>query len=141
MNFNRKKTVSDILDEQEEKLKIMLEKQEQRDKKRLEKGEEEIEKIVNSQFSNAKQKIGHRLSTKKEHSTMYRFYFKSNKFFYTCYIFGNTRYPDKDTIFKIRPYSFSWKSAIDHYRYNEEIKLSQLAGYLVDWVNFIIYNE
>ncbi len=142
MKLFKKKTISEILDKQQQEAEEKFKEEKEERERKYEKGYKEIEDTINFQFSRARQIIGHRLTIKKDHETMYKFYFDSNKHDYGMYMFAPCLvFPGQNTIFDVNPYSFRGKDKIINYGRGNKIKLFQLADYLIDWVNFIIENE
>lgn len=130
-----KETISDIIDREEAERKIR-EAGITREKEELEKKEEEdIENQINEEVAKAVKIIGHRLTMKKCHSTMYYFYFEGRKD--ATYAFSLCKHLSASHRFEYYNYTFvkingEFTNFLDSYN-GAKINLIHLSKLLIDW--------
>ncbi len=131
-------TLSDTLDIQAKIKKEMKKKEAIKYNKYYKK----LEKFIVKELEKTKKILGNRFSYKKQHNTMYYFYFDisideltNNLVFYFCPDSEKYTIPIKQVLLDITSYMNSYRYKYD---YLNDIKLKDLSGKIVDSINLVV---
>jgi hypothetical protein len=133
----KRETLSDTLDI----IKNITKRKEEKAKRDYTKWEAKIEKYINKQFNIAKRELGHRLTIRKQHETMYYIGFDTGSnvglMFYTCLRSESLTTPSKTKweLVKYNGYNVNNLYTDTCYEHVYEYDLKDLDKVIIDYVN------
>lgn len=127
--FNTLSTIIDNIEKKQEEAKL-------KEKERIKKLDSTIEKTIIRHFEAAKQIIGHRFSMKKQHSTMYYFYFGGLDNWNAVYVVLKKLNLDTEVEFVIYQ-GIRVLQNKEIIKLQESMKLAELKDRLITWCTLV----